>query len=107
METMIYESLEWLISRKGHYEMDDNCQELIDVAISTMRKYQTMQADYENRLKADMLSMLYKLRSEIINMPKYFPYADHTRRFIDGDIVVELIDNEIDALRENEDGKID
>lgn len=63
--------------------------------------------EYETRLKADMSSMLYKLRSEIINIPKYFPYADHTRMFIDGDVVVGLIDNKIDALRENEDGKID
>lgn len=64
-------------------------------------------ADYEAKLKADMVAMLYKLRSEIINMPKYFPYADHTRMFIDGDVVVGFIDNKIDTLRENEDGKID
>lgn len=42
----IDESLEWLISRKEHYEMDDNCQELaqaLDVAIDTMNKYQKIQ----------------------------------------------------------------
>ena len=46
MGMKIDESLEWLISRKEHYEMDDNCQELaqaLDTAINTMRKYQTMQ----------------------------------------------------------------
>ena len=43
MGMSIDESLEWLISRKEHYEMDDNCQELakaLEVAIDTMRKYQ-------------------------------------------------------------------
>jgi len=43
MKMTIEESLEWLISRKEHYEMDDNCQELakaLDIAIDTMRKYQ-------------------------------------------------------------------
>lgn len=42
----IDESLEWLISRKEHYELYGNCQELaqaLDVAIETMHRYQTMQ----------------------------------------------------------------
>ena len=40
-------------------------QELFDTAIDTMRKYQLMQADYENRLKADMVVMLTDLQLEI------------------------------------------
>ena len=61
----------------------------------------TMTKDfYENRLKADMLAMLYKLRSEIINMPKYFPYTDQTRWFIDGDDVEGYIDEKINSLKE-------
>lgn len=46
MGMTIDESLEWLISRKEHYEMDDNCQELaqaLDTAIDTMRKYQKIE----------------------------------------------------------------
>ena len=46
MGMSIDESLEWLISRKEHYEMDDNCQELaqaLDTAISIMRKYQKIE----------------------------------------------------------------
>ena len=35
------------------------------VAIDTMRKYQLMQADYENRLKADLVAMLEELQLEI------------------------------------------
>ena len=43
MKMSIDESLEWLISIKEHYEMDDNCQELakaLDLAIDIMNKYQ-------------------------------------------------------------------
>ena len=51
MGMMIDESLEWLVSRKEHYEMDDNCQELaqaLDIAIETMRKYQKIQEIVEH-----------------------------------------------------------
>ena len=44
----IDESLEWLISRKEHYEMDDSCQELaqaLDIAIDIMRKYQKLEQE--------------------------------------------------------------
>lgn len=34
----------------------------LDEAIETMRKYQMMQADYEARLKADLVAMLEDLR---------------------------------------------
>lgn len=46
MGMTIEESLEWLISRKEHYEMDDNCQELaqaLELAIEIMRKYQRIE----------------------------------------------------------------
>lgn len=49
MEMTIDESLEWLISRKEHYEMDDNCQELtqaLDTATDTMRKYKKIEDIY-------------------------------------------------------------
>lgn len=42
----IDESLEWLISRKEHYEMDDHCQELaqaLDISIGIMRKYEKIE----------------------------------------------------------------
>jgi hypothetical protein len=51
MKMSIEESLEWLISRKEHYEMDDNCQELaqaLDVAIDTMNKCQKIQKIVEH-----------------------------------------------------------
>ena len=44
-------------------------QELFDTAIDTMYKYQLMQADYENRLKADMVAMLTEIQLEIDEIP--------------------------------------
>ncbi len=38
--------------------------ETLDVAINTMRKYQMMQADYNARLKADMVAMLEEIDLE-------------------------------------------
>ena len=35
------------------------------IAIETMRKYQQLQADYESRLKADMVAMLTEIQLEI------------------------------------------
>lgn len=35
------------------------------VAVDTMRKYQQLQADYENRLKADLKAILVEIQLEI------------------------------------------
>ena len=40
-------------------------------SIDTMRKYQLMQADYNARLKADMVAMLTEIQLEIEKVPKY------------------------------------
>jgi len=42
-------------------ELTEDCllnREALRLAIDTMRKYQKLQADYENRLKADMADLL-------------------------------------------------
>lgn len=47
---------------------DDACGDWRDslaYAIDTMRKYQQLQADYENRLKADMVAMLEEFDLEL------------------------------------------
>jgi len=44
--------------------------ECVVVAINTMRKYQQFQADYETRLKADMVAMLTDLQLEIEEIVK-------------------------------------
>ena len=72
MKMSIEESLEWLISRKEHYEMDDNCQELaqaLDIAIDTMRKYQKIQEIINNAKDSDgaiRFNWLYEQIKEVI-----------------------------------------
>ena len=58
-----------LLERGSQYNYYDSAEDFCkayDMAIETMRKYQMMQADYEAKLKADMVAMLEKLKSEII-----------------------------------------
>ena len=72
-------------------------KEFIEISIDTMRKYQMMQADYENRLKADMVAMLTEILLEIEEMDSgcgwegYRPTAQ----------VIGLIQQKINALRGN------
>lgn len=65
-----------------------------DIAIDTMRKYQQLQADYETRLKADMVAMLTEIQLEIeeldtpSNGDAYMTCSD-------------IIQQKINALKEN------
>lgn len=82
-------------------------EEYIDGAIDTMRKYQQLQTDYENRLKADMVAMLTEIQLEM---------EENTVRWyvgrVDGksdDVVLmetinDIIQQKINTLKENEDG---
>ena len=45
--------------------------EALQTAKDTMRKYQKMQADYENRLKADLVAMLEELDLQIDESAAY------------------------------------
>ena len=42
-----------------------NMIEALQIAKDTLRKHQMMQADYENRLKADMVAMLTEIQLDI------------------------------------------
>lgn len=42
------------------------------LALNTMRKYQQLQADYENRLRADMVAMLTEIQLEIEEKEQYY-----------------------------------
>lgn len=42
-----------------------NFQEVVDGALDIMHKYQQLQTDYENRLKADMMAMLKELKYDL------------------------------------------
>ena len=72
-----------------------------DVAIDVMRKYQMMQAEYENRLRADMVAMLEELRLEFEEYePKWAENEDQViasnRTWDDFD---DIIRQKIDLLR--------
>ncbi len=45
--------------------IEEDMEESFELAIDIMRKYQMMQADYNARLKADMVAMLKEIREEI------------------------------------------
>lgn len=67
-----------------------------DEAIDTMRKYQHLQADYENRLKADMVAMLTEIQLEIEELDASgndWSYMNCS----------EIIQQKIDSLKENKD----
>ena len=97
-------------------EMDETIEYLTDFclyspyqeAINQVNTYiKQMQADYETRLKADMVAMLTELQLEIEELdlndsvPDYQKGADETREYIE-----DLLQQKIDALKEVvEDGK--
>jgi len=74
----------------------------VDTAIDTMRKYQLLQADYENRLKADMVAMLTELQLEIEEKfnDRPFSYNHHQRTEFYRDID-EIIQEKINSLKED------
>jgi hypothetical protein len=56
-------------------------KEFIECAVETMRKYQQLQADYENRLKADMVAMLTELSMTIGEIEDgYTEFDDENKR---------------------------
>lgn len=59
-------------------------------------KYHMMQAGYNARLKADMVAMLTELHLEIEEMPMYYDPSD----------VSDIIQQKINLLKENKDGRI-
>ena len=77
--------------------------ESIDVAIDTMRKYQQLQADYENRLKADLKAILVELQLEIEEQrqdnPEFNIWKDGYNTANDIDCVI--IQQKINSLKED------
>ena len=70
MKMTIEESIEWLVSRKEHYEMDDNSQELahaLKMAIDIMHKYQNdLKGDYVKRTEVKKIAK--EMYLEVANM---------------------------------------
>ena len=63
MGMTIDDSIKYLTTMRDYTYQGD--YEQLSMAISIMRKYQMMQADYEARLKADMVAMLTEIQLEI------------------------------------------
>jgi hypothetical protein len=75
----------------------------IDGAIDRLHKYQMLQADYENRLKADMVDMLTELQLEIeeLNHKGSNCYRDGYTPFSEGvDDCKDIIQQKINSLKE-------
>jgi hypothetical protein len=73
----------------------ENMETSFKLAIETMHKYQQLQADYESRLKADMVAMLTDIQLEIQE------YSGCSCLCSDGivDDIDDVIQQKIDALR--------
>ena len=74
------------------------------LAVHTMKKYQTLQADYENRLKADMVAMLTELKNKLIdkswNIDMYDDDLDFECCYLSD--IDKLIQQKINALKEEQ-----
>jgi hypothetical protein len=68
-----------------------------DQAIDTMRKYKQLQADYEARLKADMVAMLTEIQLEIEELDT----ANNNWSYMN---CSDIIQQKINALKGVEDG---
>lgn len=87
-------------------------KEALKFAVDTMRKYQKLQADEENRLKADLVAMLTEIQLELDEMKitkvrsaGFAPYSkDPFRRGVN--CSKEIIQQKINSLKaEKEKGK--
>ena len=95
------------LGKERKYALHENKQ-AYDIAIETMRKYQIMQADYENRLKADMVAMLTELQAEIEKVPKYRITHNNLCVYREAEEYIsdinKVIQQKINLLKENENG---
>lgn len=94
----------WKDRDKEESDIEQTNVEAVKTALDTMRKYQQLQADYETRLRADMVAMLEEIQLEC---------EENTVRWyvgrVDGksdDVVLidtlnEIIEQKINALKEN------
>ena len=87
------------------YEDIKTQQECVSKTIDTLwkmaQKYQQLQADYENRLKVDMVAMLTDIYMEIEELDTPSDSDSYDAGIVDCE---ELIQQKINSLKENEDG---
>ena len=76
----------------------------IDTALDAVSKYQQPQADYEARLRADMVAMLEKLSEKLKKIHKRYSAAEHWDEAYGVELSMEEVRKKINDLKENEDG---
>jgi len=67
---------------------------------NTMRKYQQLQADYETRLKADMVAMLEELKEQLREMHEDFFETEHFDEAYGVSDSMDVIQQKISSLKE-------
>jgi hypothetical protein len=89
------------LGKERKYALHENKQ-AFDIAIDTMKKYQMMQADYEQRLKSDMVAILTEIQTEIEETVKEEELID--KNWANGLHYSEkIIQQKIDKLKESKD----
>ena len=110
----VIKELEWALANNTIEDVESAFKYIlaIHMAIDTMRKYQMMQADYEARLKADVVAMLTEIQLELDEMKitkvrsaGFAPYSkDPFRRGVN--CSKEIIQQKINSIKaEKEKGK--
>jgi hypothetical protein len=82
------------------YKVTEEDFEAFRQASDIMRKYQQLQVDYSNRLKADMVAMLTDVQLEIEELDLKDSFLDYQRGAEETrEYIANLIQQKIDALR--------
>ena len=103
MKMTIDEARTQLIMQKAYALGRD--YKALEIALDTMRKYQKLKADYENRLKADMVAMLTDIQLEIEEkkfLESSCSFMDKTEEknyAVYTDDISNIIQQKIDALK--------
>jgi hypothetical protein len=100
--SLLEDYLEWQkLHKMDGTGIDEATRNLLDVA----RKYQMMQADYKNRLKADMVAMLTEIQLEIegLEVPLLYLAEDYEGGVLD---CKKIIQQKINALKGDQDAEV-
>lgn len=102
MGMTIDEAIKQIMECKAYKQCDtEKDSEAFEFAIDTMRKYQQLQADYENRLKADLKAILVDLQFDVEEQK----FDVHIDKDVWNDAIrvcSDIIQQKIDKLKEVE-----
>ena len=99
----------------GHWSFNRDDEPLCDLTYEYIRQFDKRQddcplveaipkADYEARLKADMVTMLEELKEQLREMHEDFFETEHFDEAYGVSDSMDIIQQKIDKLKENEDG---